>query len=790
MPRKSGSRSMIDGMRESLPADDPMSLPAVAPIGTGDAMGTTSGVAFGASIAGGPPLDMRLASRILSDFRMSADFRKDDEEAWQKVHENYRGTSPRPANEVAMQLRSKVTMKVTRVKVAASVAKHRDIGFKWSIEPTKVPFLWEHTEEEVKRVIATNLASMQNRELAQILEQEMAVSDMLDQALKLALDRSEKMETQIEDDLQECRFDACYDQGLLEHSLLGTMIFKGPFTKRNQIGRFARHGGAWHWVDEDGLVTNRPQAFHVSCWDFYPSPGAWCVENLEYAIDRQVLTRSGLTDLMDQPGFDNQKILNALRDNSGKWNPESWELGLMAANKQQDPTGVAERFTVLEWWGFIRVGDLRDMGGTINPVKRFNTKTLEMEEKIPDDEETVIANVWVCGNNVLKAWTADIRPKRLPFYVVPYEKIPKRLFGQGPAWMMEDWQAVLNTVYRAMLDNMAISALPMGWIDKSRVKGQSDVLHCGKMFSSEGNKDYTLPPVHFFDVPSKVPMMKQIADIAKANIQEATSIKDMVQTMAGPGGHNRTSSGLSILGGWEDASTRSVARNIDAEFTRPFITAMYFWEMQLCANDAIKGDFQVVAKGVESVLSDEALQQRISEAFLMINQDPEADIMIDKPRLYNLYFSKLGFKDAGLVRSQGDQDKRRKQKMADEQAQSDMKAESEAKFQPKMTPQDAALKFFAEVPDQALASKLAAAKMAAGVLQIQDQDLLEALDKEMNLAMEHEAAGPHEDTKLSLQSTLADKNNETKLKQTAMNNATKENIARMKPVPSSRPNSK
>lgn len=764
-----------------IQSETPIVTPAAPPSGSLIAIGTTGGVALATSLAA-PKL--RLAAMVKTQWQLAADYRRDDEIAWQKVHENYRGTPPRPAAEVAMQIRSRVTMKVTRVKVAAAVAREREIGFKWNLAPTRMPLLWEHSEEEVRRYVAQNISSMQDKALAAILEREIKVEDLIEEERKIALDRAGRMKIQIKDDLQECRFDASYDQGLLEHCLLGTMIFKGPFTKKNQAGRFMRHGGGWHWFDADGLTTYRPEASNISCWDFYPSPGAFCVENLEYAVDRQVTTRAGITDLLGQEGYDDNEIFEALKDGSGKWTPEPWELGLMAANAQQDPTGVVDRFTVLDWWGYIRVGTLKEMGGRVDPVKRFDPKTRTMVDKELNDEEVVIANIVVCGNHVFKAIAADMKPKRLPFYVVPYEKVPKRLFGQGVAWMMEDWQAVLNTVYRAMLDNMAISALPLGWYDRKRVKNQSDVLTCGKMFSSEGNENYTLPPVQFFDVPSKIPMLKQIADISKANIEESTSMPDMVQGMMGPGGHNRTSSGLSILGGWADASARSVQRNVDAEFTKPFITAMYFWEMQLSPNDAIKGDYQVEAQGVESVIADELLTQRINEAMLMINQDPEADVQIDKSRIYTHLFEKLGFKDAGFVRSKAEQKQRRDEKMQEQQQQVDMEAQAAAKYQPQMTKEDAALKYFSEIPDEALVFKLEAARKVGTILGITDPNLEAALNQSLQIAKGNADAGNGEGAKLAAQLQSARLASDTALKGKAMDNATKLQIARMKPAPS------
>ena len=706
-----------------------------------NAVGTPGGTTLGVSFTA--PADI-LATRVLNDWQKASDYRTEDEGQWLEVHENYRGQQPRSKMEEAMGIRSKVTMKVTRTKVAAALARLREIGFKWNIKPTPVPTLMDMSEEDLKATLRQDLASLQNRDLAAIVEQEMTAESLMEDVRKLALDRANRMKTKIKDDLQQDRFDAAHDQGLLEYCLYGSMVFKGPLTKASTPARWLRKNGVWAYFDHDGVVSYAPTTLQVSVWDFYPSPGAWCVEKLEYGVVRHVCTIAEVMALTEiaEGYFRREKIEQALADGTGRWSPLMWEQGVMAANKQMDPSGQTQRHTLLEWWGFMTVKELKGYGADIPKIKRFNVKTLLMEDKDPADTDVMAANVWVMGNHVIKAMSVDLKPKRLPFYVVPYEKVPKRLFGQGPAWMMSDWQRVLDTTYRAMLDNMGISALPMGWFDKSRVKGQDPTLHCGKMFIVESVDDITQPPVQFFNVPNNTPALKMMADIANKNIQESTSLPDMVQVMTGLGGHNRTSSGLSMLGGWADAATRSVAKNIDRELTIPLITAYYFWEMQLCKDESIKGDFEIEALGVESVVQDEVLIQRWNEAMGIVNQDPDAKFVIDKARGYNFLFEKLGFKDEGLVNSPAKQKQLREEAIKEAQAMEEHKAQMAQKYQPEMTEKDAMLKYFSEIPDMALGLKVAVAKPVGEKLGLLTQEAAKAADIIIDHTMEHLGALP------------------------------------------------
>ena len=736
------TNAIMDAQRARLAAlEGPITLGGQPSGQTMNAVGTPGGTTLGVSFR--MPADI-LATRVQNDWQKASDYRQEDELQWQQVHENYRGMQPRSPQELAMGIRSKVTMKVTRVKVAAALARLREIGFRWDVKPTAIPTLMDMDEGQLRARLEEDLAGLQDQDLASKIGAELNAESLMDDVRKLALDRSRRMKTRIKDDLQQDRFDGAYDQGLLEFCLYGSMAFKGPLTKKSTPGRWVRKGGAWSFYDHDGVTSYAPTTLHVSVWDFYPSPGCWCVDKADYLVVRHVCNQAEVMELAEaQEGyFRRDKIDLALADGTARWSPLSWEQSVMAANRQMNPAGLVNRHVLLEWWGWMSVEELKGYGADIPKVKRFNVKSLQMEDVEPANTDVMAANVWVMGNHVIKAMSVDLKPRRLPFYVVPYEKVPKRLFGQGPAWMMSDWQRVLDTTYRAMLDNMGISAIPMGWYDKSRVKDQDVTLHCGKMFAVEDVEDITQPPVFFFNAPNNTAQLKMMADIANKNIQESTSMPDMVQAMTGAGGHNRTSSGLSMLGGWADAATRSVARNIDQELAVPFITAMYFWEMQLCRDESIKGDFEVVALGVESVVQDEVLLQRIEGAIGVIAQDPEAGFIIDKGQMYNRFFEKLGFKDEGFVYSPTVQKQKRDEAQQAQMAMDEEKAKNAAKYQPEMTEKDANLKFFSEIPDQALGLKVAVAKVVGEKLGLLTPEANKAADIVIDHTMEHLGALP------------------------------------------------
>lgn len=673
------------------------------PGGAEDAMGGPEGAIVGTNITGATP--NFLAQMVRSNFDTARLARMEQETVWEKCHDNYRGTAPRPVGEQAMKLRSKVTMKITRTKVAAAVARLKEIGFKWDVKPTPEPNLIDYTPAQMKAQLTEILGSMQNQELAAQIEAEMNVDQMMQQVKDLAVSRADRMKLRIEDDLVEMRHETMYDQGLLDDALYGTMIFKGPLTKERRPGRWIRKNGVWGFLDIDPEVKlYRPEVENVSPWDFYPSPGAWMVEKLDWAIVRNVMGHQEVAELADRPGFDEVEVFAALADKTGAWSAEPWEAKLFAANKQSTSIGVGlpDKFVVLDWWGFIKVSELKRWGGKVAKVPVWSNKDLAWKEGEPNDNDVVIANIWVCGNHVLRAWSTPLKPRRLPFYVVPYERIPKSLWGQGPAWMMEDWQAVMNTVYRAMMDNMAISSMPIGWFDRSRLRADDKGdLTPGKMYEVTDSERLTIPPVQFHFPPNNVAQMRMIAEIARANIQESTSLPDLVQGMTqGASGGLRTASGMSMLGGWADTSTRSVQKNIDQEYTRQVIRALYFWEMQFSNDDSIKGDFDVQALGVDSVMADEVLTQRTIQWGAMMQQNPQAAKAVNWTKYGRLTGKGMGLKDEGLMYSEAEikqhDDDAAKAQMAMEQAKNNQ-------TQPAMAEKDWLLKAMDRIPENSIA---------------------------------------------------------------------------------------
>ena len=120
-----------------------------------------------------------------------------------------------------------------------------------------------------------------------------------------------RMEKLIHDQIDESNGSSEIRNALLESSLLGTGIVKGPFNFNKKLHKWDK--------DEEGkrtynpLEVRVPRIEFVSCWDFYPDPNATNMDECEYVIHRHKMNRSQLRQLRNMPYFDEEAIRNAIQ---------------------------------------------------------------------------------------------------------------------------------------------------------------------------------------------------------------------------------------------------------------------------------------------------------------------------------------------------------------------------------------------------------------------------------------------------------------------------------------------
>ncbi len=553
-----------------------------------------------------------LARNVQDKFMIAKSLRVLQEVVWKEALQNFNGSY---GTDVTFRDgASSVFINITQMKTMAAYSRIMAVmmppsGYPWSIKPTPHP--------DLIRMGMKHEAAMASPE----------ISPEMKEVLSMAKAACDGMQNRIKDNLVETRWEEKFSRGVLDMVAFGTTIFKGPMAAPARPKKWVLVDQKETFSDKlkgiigihqkqqkyelvaDSEDETRADLEWVSPFEFYPDPAAYTINDAMWVIHRHVFNKAQMVELAEGD-FDAEEInltLNELQD--GNWSAEPWESGVDIINRRSAAMQMGKRYIVFEFWGYLSGRELRTAG-----------------QEIADSDlnKMHLSNVWVCGNHCIKITVSNRAGGRIPFFVVPYEKVPYKIWGRGVPEKMADPQAIINASSRAMVENMGIAAAPQLVVDVNRlVDGTKyDQIIPWGIWPIKNMEGASQEPVQFKVVPSIMGDLKLIQDIFRNFVQEVTSMPDMASGFAGNGQHNRTSSGMSMLFGAADSYTRGVIFNIDNDLTKPMIRALYDWEMQYSLDQSIKGDMQVDAGGVTGLMSKEMTTQRIAELIAAVGQIP------------------------------------------------------------------------------------------------------------------------------------------------------------------------
>jgi len=585
---------------------------------------------------------------IKSRYTQAEEGRDSDERRWLRAYENYRGLY---SNSVKFREseKSRIFVKVTKTKVLAAFGQLVDVifgtgKFPIGISETKIPegetnFAHldtanplpglETSEAEVPDDIGNRIdnpydvgyegdgktlkpgASFYNGIFEDTIEDQAKEAGILTdgvspnpQAIEVspAQRAARRMEKLIHDQIEESNGNSELRNALLESALLGTGIVKGPFNFNKKLHK-------WE-TDEEGnrnynpLEVRVPRIEFVSCWDFYPDPSATNMDECEYIIHRHKMNRSQLRQLRNMPYFDEDAIRNCI-----KLGPNYVEKDFESALK--DDARVEDEyhnnFEVLEYWGIMDAEYAREVG-------------IELDDSI-DDLDEVQVNVWICGDQLLRAVVNPFTPYRIPYNAFPYERNPYNFFGIGVAENMDDSQQIMNGHARMAVDNLAMAGSLVFDVDESAlVGGQSMEIYPGKIFRRQAGMPGQA--IHGLKFPNTAPENMMMFDKFRQLADEQTGIPSYSHGQTGVQSMTRTASGMSMLLGASSLNIKTVIKNLDDFLLKPLGESYFQWNMQFLEGELdVKGDLEVKATGTNSLMQKEVRSQRLT-MFLQTAQSP------------------------------------------------------------------------------------------------------------------------------------------------------------------------
>ena len=543
-----------------------------------------------------------------------------DEQRWIQAYRNYRGIYG-PDVQFSSTEKSQVFVKVTKTKVLAAYGQIAEVlfggnKFPITIDPSVLPEGVEDTvsfesnpeQRKAEESLPTLLPGETYPELKERIAGLKGNLDPIIDYLKPGAGKTpsspqfhpaeiaaKKMEKKIHDQLEESHAKKHLRSAAFETALFGTGIMKGPFAVDKEYP---------NW-DEEGnyppVFKTIPQTTSVSIWNFYPDPDAATMEEAEYIVERHKMSRSQVRGLKKRPYFRENAIDNALR--LGESYSKEWWEHVMEDNSEQDQ---ADRFEVLEFWGFVDTELLVD-------------QAIDIPDELKDSEQLSV-NAWICNGQVLRLVMNPFTPAYIPYFAAPYEMNPYSIFGVGIAENMDDTQTLMNGFMRMAVDNAALSGNLLIEIDETNlVPGQDLSVYPGKVFRRQGGA----PGQAIFGTkfPNVSNENMQMFDKARVLSDESTGFPSFAHGQTGVTGVGRTASGISMLMSAANGSIRNVVKNIDDYLLAPLGKAFFNFNMQFNFESDIKGDLEVKARGTESLMANEVRSQRLMQ-FLQVVQNP------------------------------------------------------------------------------------------------------------------------------------------------------------------------
>ncbi len=560
-----------------------------------------------------------LGQRLRAVFTRAEAERRDVEDRWLKDLRQYKGVYD---PDVAARLhpkRSKAFLRITRNKVRLIDARLGDLLFpgsgekNWAIEPTPEPRL----DPELDALIIEQLRLSLGRDP---LPREVQAA-----AVKTAENSCRVMERIMEDQLAEAGYREVIADVLHSGNLYGTGVLKGPLVEARTRRRWAPdpETGTWGLTSVQELL---PFVEFVPVWDVYPDMSASSLGQARYVMQRHVMSKADLQALARRGDFDGAAIEAHLAANphgdAGLRDHES-QLLAMAGPDATSPEREG-KYEVLEYWGLLSAEDVfwpdatedgQDCGKDI------------------DSGEEVEATAWMLGDEVIKLAPSPLPHAGRPYYFYYYDKDETCIFGEGAASVMRDPQTLFNASVRALLDNAAIAAGPQLEVNQDLLPETEDPtdVHPFRIWLRTGlGADAATPAVRVFSLPSHTQEFMAMAQLFAGYADQATAVPGLAPEIPAQAAH--TARGLSMALSASGVTLKDQVRRFDDGVTRPFIAALYHWNMSFANREEAKGDYEIRARGWTSLVARELYVEQL-DAFAKATANSLDGPLVDRREL-------------------------------------------------------------------------------------------------------------------------------------------------------------
>lgn len=507
-----------------------------------------------------------------------------------------------------MQHRSTVFIGLTRQKTNSAEARLSDIVLptddkNFGVDPTPNPQLARQLKDEspvVDDMGNTPMESLKDPATGspavdaqgQPIQQPLRKKDLAAKEAQTAREAADAMEQLIDDQFVECDYAAEVRKMLHESAVLGSGVLKGPIPTH-------RTRKAWLKQDVVNPDTGQPESVHalavveetrpasvwVPCWNVWPDPACGDdVQKGEGVFERELATRRIVQDFAKQPYYDKDALRRVL------------EIGPQRTkvfNDIDDPrTKDLVKDTLFEIWHYV--GDIE-----VADMRAFGVDGLEDYE----DPLTRVSGCIVMINDVVvKAYLNPMETGDLPYDFMPWEKVSDSVWGYGVPYLMRSQQRVLNSAWRQMMDNAGISSGPQIVLKRGSITPADGKweLHSRKIWYANNDVEDVEKAFIAINIDSHQTELQNIIKLAEDLADKETG--QPLITQGEQGSAPETVGGMQMLMNSANVVLRRLVKQFDDYVTKRHVRRYYDFNMAYSEDEAVKGDFEVNAKGSSSLL--------------------------------------------------------------------------------------------------------------------------------------------------------------------------------------------
>jgi hypothetical protein len=562
---------------------------------------------------------------------------------------------------------SQVFQNLTRPKTNAMMARLWDLLFptddrNWGIKPTPVPELTDSAEaaleiaDDAEDTAAAFKAKVEearaagDEETARAIEQEAAAAEAArneaeqmanrsHEILNEAKRRADLMQDEIADQLATCSYQAeCRDM-IEDACKTGTGILKGPVLGQKIKQKWDRaetqdeHGNpvAVHVLTH--IADNRPAAYRVDPWGFFPDPDARRPEDSEGFFERHLMSRSKLRKLSKRPDIDDDVLRELLTEGPQAGSAPAYLVDLHSLTGE-DSGDAKDKFQVWEYTGPIEQEDFALLADT------FDDEDAKADIEDMDPLIELHAKIWFCQGRVLSFALHPLDSNEPIYSVFNLERDEYGPWGFGIPYLMRDPQSILNGALRMMMDNAGLGTGPQIVINNDVVSpsdGSWAITPRKVWLRNNADAQPNMPAFETYNIPIHQQDLGRIMMTAAQAADEVTAMPQIAQGEQGTG-VTKTAQGMAILMNSANVVFRRVVKNFDDDVTVPMIRRFYHWNMQFHEDERIKGDYDIDARGSSVLLVREMQAQNLLMIAQMFGDHPIYGPMLKHENLLRQIF--------------------------------------------------------------------------------------------------------------------------------------------------------